>query len=115
MTPKSAAGAEEYVIDLNEIRTANLIARIESAMDDTELRARLRSVADELAEQAAHASVHWTSAAAPAGATRAWLDELTAAAPNPEIRECITRRRVELGDRKLYDVVCFPGIEWNFR
>jgi polysaccharide pyruvyl transferase CsaB len=110
-----AAGAEEYAIELNEIRTPDLIARIESAMDDAGLRSRLRSAADEMAEQAARLEVTWTNSPAPATAVRAWLDELTAADPDPEIRESIAHRRAELSGPLPYDIVCFPGIEWNFR
>jgi polysaccharide pyruvyl transferase CsaB len=110
-----AAGAEEYAIELNEIRTPDLVARIESAMDDVGLRARMRSVADEMAEQAARVEVNWTSVAAPATTVRAWLDELTAAARDVGIRGAIAYRRAEIGGPTLYDIVCFPGIEWDFR
>jgi polysaccharide pyruvyl transferase CsaB len=110
-----AAGAEEYTIELNAIHTPDLIARIESAMDDAGLRSRLRSAADEMAEQAEHLDVTSTNSPTPATAVRAWLDELTAADPGPEIRGTIAHRRTELSGPLPYDIVCFPGIEWNFR
>ena len=123
----TAAGAEKYTIDVSALRADDLLARIEQALQDAGLPGRLRAAADRLAEAAAENAGRVAEAmgggfswAPPVATTRMWLDELTAATSGGNgFRDAIARRRRELrfrcGATKLYDVICFPGIEWNFR
>jgi glycosyltransferase involved in cell wall biosynthesis len=126
----AAAGCEDYAIDLGELDPNILLDRLEPAFADTGLPARLISASDEMStatsENAARVATLFldgaTHSVAPA-TYRWWLDELsTEAAFKDEdgaFKSLITERRdgIRLGNSESwpYDIVCFPGIEWDFR
>jgi glycosyltransferase involved in cell wall biosynthesis len=130
----TTAACDEYAIDIGALRADDLTALIDRALGDPGLPDRLRQAADQLAEAASRTAplVAESLAAAQlspkppsAAATRAWLDELTAAASGlnddaflglDALRSAIAERRREIEPQPgLYDVICFPGIEWDFR
>jgi polysaccharide pyruvyl transferase CsaB len=125
----AAAGCEEYAIDIGAFRASDLAALIDRAGHNSEFASRLRPAADRLSEAASQTARLVADAAAvshtpPPAATRAWLDELTAAAsgasndayPGLEaVKTTISQRRRHIGPAAFYDIICFPGIEWDFR
>jgi polysaccharide pyruvyl transferase CsaB len=114
----ASAGCGALALDLNLLRADDLAERIESAYTDADLERRLAAAAATLSLAAADNQRHIGDtfhAASPSTVLR-WMDELSSAAVSANdktLKLAIAERRS--GICFPYDVICFPGIEWDFR
>ncbi len=105
-------------IDLQLVQAGDLAERIETAYTDADLKRRLTAAAGKLSLAAAENQRHigeTFDAASPSAVLR-WMDELSAAAASTNDK----RLKLAIAERRKrtpfpYDVICFPGIEWDFR
>lgn len=125
----ASAGCEDYALDLGAVRADNLLNRLETAFGDTNLSTKLTSFSNRMSAAAAENGRQVTdllldpvSHPARASMQRWWLDELSAEAAfkeNGAIMRSVAERRnglkLESGQNWPYDIVCFPGIEWDYR
>jgi len=125
----ASADCEDYALDLGAVRADNLLDRLERAFAEVSLPGRLISVSDRMSKAASENGRLVTDllvgniSSPPAASTcRWWLDELSAEAAfkgEGGVKRSITERRnsiePESGQNWAYDIVCFPGIEWDYR
>ncbi len=114
----ASADCGTLALDLSVLRADDLAERIESAYTDAGLKRRLAAAAARLSLAAAENQRHIGDTFDPASPSTVlrWMDELSWAAvgANDKALElAIAERRRGLSFP--YDVVCFPGIEWDFR
>ncbi len=114
----ASAGCGALALDLHLLRADDLAERIERAYTDADLKRRLAEAAAVLSLAAADNQRHIgdTFHAASPSTVLKWMDELSVAAVSANdkaLELAIAERRS--GISFPYDVICFPGIEWDFR
>ncbi len=131
----ASAGCEQCAVDLNGMHAESLLETLEGTLVDPALQGKLISASEKLSAAAAESGRRLSETLsrgmlrAPDAATvRWWLDELAAAVASierqdlswiTEVKQAIAERRSTLqrgfGQSGPYDVICFPGIEWDLR
>ena len=128
--------AGEYGIDLGELNPGAILTRLETCLSTRkDLKTRLESGVARLTQAAASTGCLLSELSLPGFATpvsspvaRFWVEELAAVAAGfkrdeapwiTHIKEAVAERRNALlhqaDFRSPYDIVCFPGIDWDVR
>ncbi len=131
----ASAGREAYAVELSGIKADNLATRLDHAFNDPKFQELALSESDRMSAAAAQNGERVAELISEGflpepdqAAKRWWIDELSAAAAiaepgtSPwieEIKSAIAERRIQARHESHrpppYDVVCFPGIEWELR
>lgn len=131
----ASAGLEDYAVDLSGVEADDLGKRLDRAVGDPNFSEkalsasnRLSAAASQNGEQLARLISEGFSPEPDLAVKRWWTEELAAATAaagaeaSPWVKEVKTaiagsriKTRRESRQPERYDIVCFPGIEWELR